>query len=308
MKLPAQINAHGLLPFLTQLGAPQTDEEITLDLSDLRRVTPAGLVSLVATVVRWRQEGRPVRFLGLRQCRIVGYLQRMDVLSKCGVELPEVFRRHESAGRFVPVRLIEHPVEEMGTVISACLAPGGEDYDHPLAGLYDFSFYVFTEIANNVRQHSGGVGYASAQVSRTEGMVRLAIADNGMGIRASFQHVGSPWSATADDATAIRRALEPRVSCKMGEPNEGVGLTLVSELARQTRAWLLIVSGSGVLRINSGAEPTLATLPEHGFYQGTMMTMAFRQDAAANYPQLLHEAKVRAGLLRAGRATGRFLA
>jgi hypothetical protein len=83
-------------------------------------------------------------------------------------------------------------------------------------------------------------------------------------------------------------------------------LTLVTELARLTRAWLLIVSGTGVLRVNQGGEPLSSTLPDGGYYRGTMMTMVFRQTAAADYHTLLHEAKVRAGLLRTGRATGRF--
>ncbi len=127
-------------------------------------------------------------------------------------ELPEANQqRHNARGRFVPVRLVDHRVDDMGHDIAACLAPGGEDFGHPNADLYEFSWYVLTEVANNIRQHSGGVGFASAQVNRQEGFVRIALADNGMGIRRSFQNAGLPWSAQVTDVEAIRKALEPRI-------------------------------------------------------------------------------------------------
>ena len=63
--IPAQINADGLLPFLALLCQPVSlQEEVVLDFSGLRRVTPAGLVALVATVLRWRREHHPVTFEG----------------------------------------------------------------------------------------------------------------------------------------------------------------------------------------------------------------------------------------------------
>ena len=123
--IPATINADGLLPFLAVLGKPLSpQEEVVLDFAGLRRVTPAGLVALVATVLRWKRDHHPVTFQGLPSCPITGYLQRMDVFASCGVELPENFQRHEAKGRFVPVRLIDHRVDEMGNDLSTCLAPG----------------------------------------------------------------------------------------------------------------------------------------------------------------------------------------
>jgi ABC-type transporter Mla MlaB component len=306
IRIPTHINAGGLLPFLSLLGKRDDQPEIALDFAGLHRVTPAGVAALVATVVRWQKQGRRVTFEGLRKCPILGYLQRMDALSACGVNIPEDFSRHDSQGRFLPVRLVDSQVEKMGREIAACLAPGGDEFDHPMAGLYDFSFYVLTEVANNIRQHSSGVGYATAQSSRHEGYVRLALADSGMGIRGSFQHAGYPWSETIDDAGAIAKALESRVSCKCGDPNEGVGLTLVSQLAKLSGAWLLIVSGSGVLRISPKGGYSLSQLPEGGYYQGTLMTMVVPQKAPSDFAKMLNEAKVQAGLLRMRRATGRF--
>lgn len=306
VQIPRTIKGQALLPFLAQMSSAADATQVELDFTLLRRVTPAGLVAIVANVDRWRREGRSIRFLGLDQCPVLPYLQRMNVLKMCGVDLPERFRRHESKGRFVSRTPIDHPVERMGEAMAGCIAPGGEDYEHDLAGLYDFSFYVLTEIGNNVRQHSAGTGFASAQVQRQEGLVRLAIADNGMGILGSFRNVGASWSEHADDLTAISKALEPRVSCKFGDPNQGVGLTLVSELAHLAGAWLLIVSGRGALRLNPGQAPVVADLANGGSFRGTLLTMVFPQKPAADFVSLLQQAKLRAGLLRAGRATGRF--
>ena len=297
LAIPATINADGLLPFLAVLGKPLSpQEEVVLDFSGLRRVTPAGLVALVATVLRWRREHRPVTFQGLAACAITGYLQRMDVFAAGGVDLPENFQRHEASGRFVPVRVIDHRVVEMGNDLATCLAPGGEDYGHAMADLYDLAWYVFTETANNVRQHSRGVGCVAAQVTRTEGLVRLALADNGCGILKSFE--GLAWSAALTDAEAVGKALEPRVSSKGSPTNEGVGLTLVAGLVRRTRGWLMIVSGTGGVRIRSGGEPEAITLPDAARYQGTLVGLTFRQEDVRDYAGLLHEAKVEAGLLQ----------
>lgn len=307
IQLPIHINADGLPPFLSMLGQPLVEgEEVTLDFSGLRRVTPAGLVGLVATVLRWRREHHPVAFLGLDVCAITGYLQRMDVLKTCGADMPESFTRHEAKGRFVPVRLVDHRVNEMGHEMASCLAPGGDDYDHPMSGIYDMAWYVLTEIANNARQHSGGQGYVTAQVNSQEGLVRLALADNGKGILKSFQDTGFSWSSGMDDAVAIQKALEPKVSSKGWPANEGVGLTLVAELSRLTRAWLLIVSGQGTLQILPKRGLSVSKLSDGRRFHGTLIGLTFRQQEVRDFADLLHQAKSRTGLLRDGGITGKF--
>jgi hypothetical protein len=306
--LPPQINADGLLPFLSLLATAGEEREVYLDFSALRRVSPGALAALAAAVTGWLRQHRKVVFLNLDQCAITGYLQRMDVLRACGADLPESFRRHDSKGRFVPVRLVDHDVEGMGKDMAACLAPGGEEMEHPHAALYDLAWYVFTETANNARQHSRGLGYAAAQVTRSEGLVRLAIADNGKGIRQSFVDAGLPWAKGLSDGQAILKALEPKVSSKGRPTNEGVGLTLVAGLVRQARGWLLVVSGSGVVRLRAGGEPEVETLPSGGRFEGTLVVTAFRQQDVCNFAGLLHDAKVQAGLLRSGGHTGIFKA
>ncbi len=307
VSLPPQIHAKALLSFLSMLSSVEEQKKIELDFGPLRRISPGGLIALTAITTRWLRQHREVTLLNLGQCSITGYLQRMDFLRACGAELPERFQRHDSAGRFVPVRALTHNVEDMGHELATCLAPGGEDYGHPNASLYDLAWYVFTEIANNARQHSAGIGYAAAQVTRGEGLVRIAVGDNGNGIRKSFLDAGLEWAGESTDCTAILRALKPRVSSKGHPTNEGVGLTLVSELVRQTRGWLLVVSGNGVVILRPGSEiPESQILPDNGHYPGTLVVAAFRQQDSNDFAQLLHDAKVRAGLLSSGKSGATF--
>ncbi|MBA2434859.1 MAG: STAS domain-containing protein [Chthoniobacterales bacterium] len=295
-----------MLPFLSQLGELRHAEEIALDFSHLRRVTPAGLTALAASVNGWQRQNRGVAFHGLSDCAITGYLQRMDLLSACRVQLPKGFQRHEAQGRFVPVRVIDHDVTQLGRDVAGCLAPGGEDYDHPMAGLYDLANYVITEVANNTRQHSAGVGYAAAQVTRTEGFVRIALADDGIGMLRSLQLVEYPGSDRFTDMEAICKSMEPRVSCKVGNPNEGVGLTLVSNLTRLAKGWLMIVSGSGVVTIPRDLQTIVRTLPDNGYYRGTLVAGSFPQQTTRDFADLLQRAKIGAGLLRGGTINATF--
>lgn len=308
LTLPANINADGLLPFIGLIESARTEQVIELDFTELRRVSPAGLVALSARIAAWRSQGRTILEHNLAACPILPYLQRMDVLSSCGFSLPESLTRHEAKGRFVPVRAIDHHVNDMGSEMALCVAPGGDDFEHTLAGLYDLVWYVLTEMGNNVRQHSGGQGFAAAQVGQSEGMVRIAIADNGRGILQSFRDADLAWSNQLDDRAAILKALEPRVSSKGSPNNEGVGLTLTSNMAELAQAWMLIVSGRGVVRITPGKERSVqaSLLPENGLYPGTLVALTFRQDKVHDFPMLLDAAKRKSGLLRRPENRGRF--
>jgi len=304
--LAQSIKTKGFIPFIAQLGSVGDEQRIIVDFEQLRLVSPAGLVSLVAAVVFWLKQKREVIFQNVSACPIREYLQRMDLFAMCGIELHEDFQRHSSACRFVPVQLIGHRVEDMGAEMAACLAPGGDEYGDPMADLYDLAWYVITETANNARQHSEGLGYAAAQVNGKEGLVRIAIADNGKGILKSFQDAGLSWSVGMEDGDAILKALEPRVSSKFGPNNEGVGLTLVSGLARLTYSWLLIISGSGFVRMERAKPPSVHRLPSGARFPGTVIAVGFPQAKVREFAAMLNQAKTDAGLLQTRDNRGMF--
>ncbi len=298
IKLPEYVKGDNILLLLGDLH-DASDGEALIDFSQLRRITPIGLVSLAACVTRWHREHIVVRITGIDECPIRDYLQRMDLLKVIGVDMNEMFTRRDSSGRFVPVRLIDHRVDAIGHDIALCLAPGGDDYGNPMCGLYDVVWYVLTELGNNVRQHSRGTGYAAAQVERHKGLVKIAIADNGLGIRQSFIDAGLKWAEALDDAQAIEKAIEPKISSKGQPANEGVGLSLVFNLIQIAEGLMLVASGSGTVLLDSKGNRKTDRLPQGGIYDGTVVGLTFRQDRVQDFANLLERAKLETRLLQA---------
>lgn len=79
--------------------------------------------------------------------------------------------------------------------------------------------------------------------------------------------------------------------------NQGVGLTLVAGLVRSTEAWLLLVSGTGTLRIHPDGKVTTAELPNMASYRGKLVALTFRRSKLQEFYTLLNNAKLDAGLL-----------
>jgi len=157
-----------------------------------------------------------------------------------------------------------------------------------------------------VRQHSKGTGYAAAQVEWYKGLVKIAIADNGHGIRQSFIDAGLPWAESLDDAQAIEKAIEPKISSKGQPANEGVGLTLVFRLIQLAGGWMLVASGSGYVLLDSKGYRKVDRLPKCGVYDGTVVALTFRQDKVSDFARLLEQAKIETGLLQMPASSVRF--
>ncbi|MDX2080629.1 MAG: ATP-binding protein [Terrimicrobiaceae bacterium] len=297
LALPSRVTGIHLVSLFAHAQESDDRSPIEIDFSHLEHVTPVFLAAVPATIERWKAGGRPVVLSGLEACKITSYLQRMDFLDRCGVHRAEDFQRRSASGRFVPVRPVEQPVEELAKEVAACFAPGGEDFEHANAGFFDFLVYAVTEMGNNILQHSCGRGFAAVQSSRADGMVRLALADNGCGILKSFQRVELPWSMGMSHEAAILKAMEPRVSCKSGEPNEGVGLTILAHVVSQMKGWLMVASGSGMVQVTPRCEKEAMALPEGGSYEGTLVALTVRRSSAAQFGEYLHNAKIDKGLL-----------
>ncbi|MCW0221020.1 MAG: ATP-binding protein [Prosthecobacter sp.] len=295
--LPRALKSHLFIDFLSSAEEMRDCDLIEVDFKHLMLITPGPLAALTAIVNGWVQQGKTVHFNNLHVCPISGYLQRMDFLKMCGLHLDEKFERRDSKGRFVPVQKVDHPVDKLGDEMAECLAPGGSEHGHAMADLWDFAWYVMTETGNNVRQHSLGTGYATAQVTLADSMVKLAIADNGKGILKTFQDAELEWSFDMSDEEAIVKALQPRVSSKFGPNNEGVGLTLVSNFIQLTGGWLGVLSGTGLASVKKGGSIQSLTLPHGAKYTGTLIAIAVGKENIGEYAKLLIDAKIKAGLL-----------
>ena len=87
-----------------------------------------------------------------------------------------------------------------------------------------------------------------------------------------------------------------------------VGLTLVAELVRQTKGWLLIASGRGTVQIAPDKSLEVNDLPDDARYQGTLVVLIFAQHNVGDYAAQLHAAKIKAGLLQRPGEDIRFIA
>lgn len=294
---------------LERLGAGDTAEEIAVDFSAVVFWSPGALVLLLAKVESWRGKNKRVVFHNCKECPAFRYLQRINFFAVCGLQMAEDFRRHDAGSRFVELRRIggqgSASVAELSTDIAHCLSPDAANVDDPEeSGLFDVIEYSVSELALNVNQHAKATGFAMAQYTPRTDLVRVAIADHGIGILRSFTENGSPvckpgWT----DADAIGAALQPKVSSKLhlpspwGEPvNAGVGLTLLRELCIQTDGHFFLTSGNGVfLQMAGRGQPQPKMLPS--YFQGTICVLAFVRGQISNYPELMHKAKQSLGLL-----------
>ncbi len=289
--VPKYINADGLVSFLEQLAKHAGDPELTVNFSGLQRVSPAGLASLTAFMKVRANRRLETTVAGLESCIINSYLKRMNLHRLCGMEQEEAFTRQDPKARFVPLEEIQHQVEVLGEEIAACIAPGGEDYEHPNAGLYDAAWYLVTEMANNVRQHSRGVGFVAAQTTLSDGFVRIAIADCGCGIPTSLKDAGLEWAQELPDEDIIEKAMEARVTSKGQPANEGVGLTLSSRIVDLMGGHILVASRAGALIRTHNTAPKKIQFKNGNHFPGTMIALTFLRSEASDFHHKLHMAK-----------------
>jgi hypothetical protein len=316
VRLPPQVYDDSLGHLLSQLGqAAQTASVVVVDFQDVQFYTPAALVTLLAAVDRWMHDGRTVEFANIEASPSFSYLQRMDFFALSGIDLAEKFTRHSSSGRFVPLQPIDEQTKSrVGPVCSElarCVFPDQADLDDPgFTGPHDLLEHAASELINNVIQHARGRGYVAAQVYPASGLVRLAVADCGIGIRQSFEETAPPfWDPKMSDLDAVRTALQPRASSKTHLPmawgqtgNAGVGLSILKEVARHADGLFTLISGNGFHQHNHHERrrfPTEFNLLHR--YAGTICALQLSQQKLGNLQQILQSAKQGIGLLQPDR-------
>lgn len=316
--LPASVFEEQLPSLLGHLSQAEAEHEILLDFEAVRFWTPGGWVALLAQMQSWLDSGKQVALANHRTCPAFRYMQRIDFFAHTGIPLAEDFRRHDAGGRFVELRRIGGPdapsVEELSTDIAYCLFPDADVDDPEQSGLFDLLQYSVSELANNVAQHAGKPGFAMAQYNGQTDLIRVAIADSGIGIRQSFAATGSPHLRPAmTDAEILMLALQPKVSSKShlttpwgASINAGVGLTLLKEFCMETGGRFLIASGGASLSLAAGSPPTVGEL--RAPCAGTVCALAFTRSRIRNFFELLNGAKRAAGLLPAAGNLGKFFA
>jgi len=125
---------------------------------------------------------------------------------------------------------------------------------------------AMAEVCQNVVDHSGGPGLALAQCYlRTGGgpEIRLAVADIGIGVRASLApRYADRLPGSWDDRAAVRLAFRRGVTGS-GDPDRGLGLAAVADMVRAWGGTLRLRSGTAACEVGAhpGVRGGLASFP-----------------------------------------------
>lgn len=288
VSIPSWVTEDQLPRLLALLEKAEGQPSIVIDIAAVKFLTPAAIVSILARCSRWRKENRQIYLAGAESCENLGYLQRIDFLKHLGIEIPENFTRHDTADRFVPVRTLSFAsgdVDRIASEITRCTLPN----THPEDDVYRLLQYAAGELLSNAKYHSGGRAFVCAQFFKARNLVRIAVADDGIGIRESFLNTSRESEAdTADNA--IRLALQPQVSSALLRPNpnpyagrnhRGVGLSITRILAKEAIGQLSIATEDGWFDELRGEERARSHQPV--FFPGTLVAVSLNRDQIADY-------------------------
>lgn len=239
-----------------------------IDLAPVVFVRPVGLVVLAALLDCAGTQGWPVTLVPPGNQNAASYLSRMglgDIADEAGCShgLPTVAKR-DPQDRFVELRRFgaNDPADGLIDMIEARLDEWGDD--GILKGMLYDNFY---ELALNVEEHAMRPGFLSAQYYPQKNRVAFAVADWGIGIRASLSSAGHVY-ATAEEA--VMAAANTRVSKK---PVGGAGLPSIVKNILQWKGHVRIRSSGVRLRFAAGSEPRIGEQVSH--LPGTVVSVEF---------------------------------
>lgn len=265
-----------LIRLLNPLVALDEVADIHVDLSGLVSVSPAALALLTAALKRAEDLeliSEESELIPPRSTPVRNYLLRMNLVRVMagGEAFEEPFQRRETRG-FRPCQHFTgaHDYAAVARDLTEALTERCVTDDIARASVR----IALDEITENVVHHADTPmgGFAAAQGWARNQEFEIAIVDLGIGVRASLMK-NPAYADTADDASAITRALQPRVSATP-ERNAGIGLFITKLLLEANGGLLLVRSGHGAVQagVNDRAETESVALP------GTLVALRARTD------------------------------
>ncbi|MEK6792788.1 MAG: ATP-binding protein [Nanoarchaeota archaeon] len=227
------------------------------------------------------------------------YLDRMGLFNFTSQSSPYTIKKHEEAGRFIPLTLIKNSTEQSKFITD--MIP----LLHLPADKTEAIKYTIGELVRNVIEHANSQSGAivAAQYYKKSNTIRMGICDNGIGIRKSMSVFWKDHSDT--DINAIKWALAPGISGTTNreggtEENAGAGLFFIKSIAQVARNYFMIYSGSGIYKLllhdKRIANPRIHPDPnddEHSerndapYFQGTLVAIDLSLNGSENFTKLL---------------------
>jgi hypothetical protein len=246
---------------LAALRPMQLDGVLRVDLADLTWMPPSAMVATAAQAHRAHLDGAPFELRGPVHTEPAHYAARMrlgQVLSSLSAthDLPTT-REHDRQEDLIEVVRIDSSatVERLARMVYRKVLPQGAELATAL-------HRSVGEIGENVMDHSGTIGYLAAQTLPRRRELLIAIADAGVGMRATLAHRGAQT-----DEDAIGLATQERVS-RYDEPDRGRGLPSALHLIGREAGSLYIASGTAAIR---HFPTTRRYLHGDGAYEGTIV-------------------------------------
>lgn len=221
------------------------------------------------------------------------YLQRMGLFNFLRIASSRQIIEHEPAGRFIPLTQIKdsHQLTRFITDMIPLL--------HLQPGQVDPIRYVVSELVRNVLEHaqSSSGAMVCAQYHAKSNMIRIGIADTGVGIKKTINQS----YAARTDLEAIQLALTPGVTGttkKEGgtELNAGAGLFFIKSIAKVNRDFFMIYSGSALYKLLKSLPNKLYADPfkdkhskseDFPYWQGTVVGVDISLNANKEFSNLL---------------------
>ena len=212
---------------------------VRIDLTGLKFIDPAGLVSLAVIAERAMLQRRPVHFQKPAGGDVANYLTRMrlgEQLAGLDVahDLPHV-RERRLGHRLVELRRFDGEAG-LDTVAAALVQTYVDDHPELIQPLYA----ALDEMARNVLEHSTrSHGYVALQRYDHRGDISFAVGDSGIGLRQRLAEA----VPVPDDRTAIVRAAQVHVT-SIGRPGRGRGISRVIGITGEHRGSVTLISGT----------------------------------------------------------------
>ncbi len=125
--------------------------------------------------------------------------------------------------------------------------------DEDIKDLKGYLQYLFSELMNNVTDHSGSYGYAMAQYFPINKKIQFAIVDNGVGF---LRNMRLNYNVK-NEKEAVLKALERGVTSTMQmmynqNKNAGYGLYAMTKILEETGGRFVIISNNAMVQMEDG--------------------------------------------------------
>lgn len=267
---------------------------IVLDFSRVKFIAPWA-AAMFGSYGRWLQDvrGRTVDVWIDPETTAGQFLLRIGLPQFLGKQV--VSTPWTSSDRFVALTQVQSSSNIHPCVVSIMKLLAIEDTE-----MADAIQYSLVELIRNVVQHArSGIGaVVTAVYMPTTGLVDVAVADIGCGIRASLHE---RYREIKDDITAVKFAMQPHVSgtfqrgaYESMSSNAGLGLFFIKEIVTRSSGGFFLSSGSMLANLwgnRDGSPGKRYYSAKASGWRGTFALLQMRRDMIGEFDALLQRCR-----------------